>query len=364
MRHLSILLGSLLFVCPSAKAEPPAKQPLKWKAPRGNDGKAPPRNNEWPAFNGKPSAAHLASQSDAQHSVPVVLSGLNAANAHPAAPETVASVAELLAQRGVARVISERAASHALLGLPSGADRSSTDDYLVARKDVVLSYSSSRKAPNWVSWRISTEHLGASGRSDHLWRADPSLPGNFKITTFHDYENAGYDPGHLVASADRTRNARDNARTYLTSNTVPQSFNNNRGPWAKLEQYARDHVRSSGMEAYVMAGAVYGKTPLTVGDSVPVPNATWKIVVLLKQGETLADVNARTPIVSVLMPNNDSLVKSNDPYTKYLTSPAEIERQTGLRFFTSVPAHVADALRQRSEDGPAAPKPDQQQRKN
>ncbi len=324
---------------------------LKWEAPRGNAGKPPPRKQEWLAFNGKVSAYHLAHYKDPAHAIPAPL-GLSPARPSPVVAMTPAAIAATLVEKGISMVIAQRGAVHALLGLPSDAG-TSTDDYLIVHKDAVLSYSSSHKAPNWVSWTTSAENLGASGRSDETWRADPSLPNHLAFMSFHDYEAAGYDPGHLVPSADRTRTARDNARTYITSNTVPQSFNNNRGPWARLENETRRLVKEQDLVAHQLAGGVYGKEPLTIGDKVPVPNATWKIVVFLPRGQTLADVSAQTRVISVVIPNNDVEVSPGASFANFLTTPRQIEHLTGLSFFNTLPQGVADALRDKRDAPPA-----------
>ena len=327
---------------------------LKWRAPRGNAGKPPPRGTpEWEAFNGHPSARLVSHLQDPGHADPVPLSGLRSASRNPSHPLSEADIAAAFASLGVPRTIARRAADQALLGLPSGADLVSINDHLIVRNDVVLSYSSSRKAPNWVSWRVRPDDLGPSPRSDDKWRSDPSLPARFGFITFHDYEHSGFDPGHMLPSADRTSTRRENERTYVTSNTVPQSFNNNRGPWAKLEMFTRDRVKYEGLEAHVLAGPIYGKNPLTIGDAVPVPNAVWKVVFLLPRGGTLADVTAETRVISVIIPNNDIDVSEAMSFESFISTPEEIERRTGLRFFTSLPTPLANALRVKRDGGSA-----------
>jgi endonuclease G, mitochondrial len=334
----------LALALPGAAAPVPR---LRDKAPRGNAGKPPPQSDaEWLAFNGTVSAAHASGWNAPDHQQPVPLSGLLPTAAHPSTALTQHELSSALVGAGAAPAIAQRAAAHVMLGLPSGASVTATDDHLIARNDVVISYSSSRKSPNWVSWTTTRDHVGAkSFRSNAHFRADPSLPRSFGYAAFHDYERSGYDPGHMVPSGDRTANTRANIRTYVTSNTVPQAFNNNRGPWLDLERHVRDEVLKDDLQAHVIAGGVYGKTPLTIGNGVPVPAATWKIVVFLKRGQTLAEVDRTTRVVSVLIPNNDVEVGPLDPFQKYLTTPGEIERRTGLRFFSALPRQLADQLR-------------------
>ena len=49
----------------------------------------------------------------------------------------------------------------------------------------------------------------------------------------------GFDRGHIVPSADRTRDVATNSETFLMTNFIPQGSNNNQGPWNNMEQYLR-----------------------------------------------------------------------------------------------------------------------------
>ena len=84
---------------------------------------------------------------------------------------------------------------------------------------------------------------------------------------------------------------------------------------------------------------------MTVGDGVPVPNATWKVVVFLEKGQTLSDVTAATKVVSIIVPNNDLEVGANQSFEHFLSTPQEIETRTGLQFFNTLPKALADSLR-------------------
>jgi len=354
LARTGVLALSLLGV--SAEAAPvrgpQVAKPLRWKAPRGNAGKPPPNDPyAWPRFNGAWPADHRVRYLDPAHHDPVPLPGLRPALPHPTTAPTPTAIGASLLARGVAAPIAARAARNVLLGLPSDANRTAEDDYLIARNDLVLSYSSSRKSPNWASWVTTREHAGQVGRSDHTWRSDPSLPAHFGFSTFHDYEGAGYDPGHLLPAGERRNSARASARTYVTTNHLPQAFNSNRGPWLRFENSYLHHVQEQDLEAHVLAGGVYGQRPLTIGSGIPVPNAMWKIVVLLGRGQTLADVTPATRVLAILIPNSDAEVNPRAGFDRYLTSPAEIERQTGLRFFNHLPQPLADALRGKIDPG-------------
>src|SRR5688572_1115126 len=193
-----IVVLCLALALPSAAAAVPR---LRDQAPRGNAGKPPPKGNEWPGFLGSVPASHTSGWNAPDHQQPVPLGGLSPTTKHPSTALTQADLSTALVGAGIAAGIAQRASAHVMLGLPSGASASATDDHLIARNDVVLSYSSSRKSPNWVSWTTTRDQIAKTGfRSDDHWRVDPSLPSSFGYTTFHDYELSGYDPGHMVPS--------------------------------------------------------------------------------------------------------------------------------------------------------------------
>jgi endonuclease G len=347
---------------PTPKAsEPPSSHPLKWAAPRGDHGFTP-RDGQWPIFLGHMSPALQLAYQNPAHRVIVPTSGVRPAPDHPAVALSPQQIVHLLTSRGAPAAVAAQAADHVLLGLPTDAVRQSREDYLVVRKDVVFSYSDSRRGPNWVSWRTNASNLGPRLRSDDHWRADPTLPDNFTPATFGDYRQSGHDPGHMLRSGERESSPRANARTYVTSNTVPQSFNNNRGPWLHFENFTRDFViNDPGAEIHVIAGGAWGREPLTIGAGVPVPAATWKVAVVLRRGQTAADIDEHTRVMAVLIPNNDVETLMTDSFSKFVTTPAAIEQATGLRFFTSLPALLAEKLRQKIDPAtlnvPAPPPP-------
>jgi len=322
---------------------------LKWNAPRGNAGKRPPVGAEWPAFNGHLSESSYRALSQPGHTVPVPLSGVRAAPAL-AKQATQSSIVADLVQRGIHPLIADRASPNVQLGLPSDATRGARDDLLVAYKDRVMSYSSTRRTPNWVEWKISKSDLAPPGdarpaRHDSSWRVDPSLPRDARPLLFHDYEGSGFDPGHMVASADRESSARANIRTYVTSNTVPQAFNNNRGPWVHAENWIRNQVQTQNVDAFVIAGGIYGASPYKIGSGVSVPSSTWKIIVLVKKGRSPGDPDGNARVLAINVPNDDRQVNTSQGFQHFLTTPGDLEAKTGLRFFTNLRPEIAEAWR-------------------
>ncbi len=234
------------------------------------------------------------------------------------------------------------------MGNPSNATRdlSNKNNYLVVKDQYVMSYSSDRKTPNWVSWQLNEDWLGRSGRTGNF-RADDSLPASFEQATPNDYKNSGYDRGHNVPSGDRTRTREDNEATFYMSNITPQASDNNQGPWEKLESYTRE-LAKQGKEIYIIAGSDGSKGE--IGDGVNVPEDFWKVVVILpEKGMGAKDVTAKTEVIAVEMPNKNGI--RNDGWQKYLTTVSAIERHTGLDLLSCLPDDVEKAVSEKRYSG-------------
>ena len=273
---------------------------------------------------------------------------------------------------------------HLLLGNPSEARKPDAEElfrnnYLLEKPQYALSYNADAKIPNWVSWQLNKSWLGNEPRPDaSAFKPDEALPTDWDRVEYEDYTNSGYHRGHMTASSDRNRNAKDILSTYLMTNILPQHSENNsdsfRSAWYKFEKYLQnDLVKSQNKELYVIAGGwslvdppdvpspydldVLIPNPLKYPDiSILVPAATWKVVLILEQGQSIADITASTPIIALVTPN-DTRPRDNDPnvppltdiwrdWTSWRVSVDEVENLTGLDFLTSIPKEIQDAIEQ------------------
>lgn len=142
------------------------------------------------------------------------------------------------------------------MGIPSGAttDVNNPFNYLLLRSQYAVSYHRDNGRPNWVSWHLDSSWIGSAPRQDDF-RPDTSLPaGRYPVLDI-DYSGSGFDRGHNCPSGDRTRSIPDNSATFLMTNRVPQSPNNNQGPWEKLESYSPELLLVEGMNYISLAGA-------------------------------------------------------------------------------------------------------------
>ena len=235
------------------------------------------------------------------------------------------------------------ASPHVVLGVPVDVDP--RDDLLLDEREYVVSYNPEKLAPNWCAWRLDRSYLGHVRRRDDF-RVDDSLPLQVYRVTPHDYLHSGYDRGHLCPSGDRGASIDMNSTTFLMTNMVPQIHELNAGPWEKLEEHERSLALDPSTEVQLLAGPVFAPTPTTIGNGVAVPRAIWKIIVVLRNGQTALDVTEATELVAVMMPNEPDVV--HHPWSDYVTSVDEIERQTGYDFLAAVSDDVEGVIEART----------------
>jgi endonuclease G, mitochondrial len=237
-----------------------------------------------------------------------------------------------------------------LMGNPSQATSSpgNSENYLIARPQYVLSYSKSKGIPNWVSWELNASWLGDAHRVGKF-APDGELPADWERIKTSDYTGSGFDRGHMVNSEDRSRSPEDNIPTFLMTNILPQSPDNNQGPWEKLESYCRQLARS-GKELFIISGGHgqggIGKNGLkaTVGrGKVLVPAVTWKVILVLDRPNAgVAGVDRNTRTIAIVVPNKQGI--KSDSWQQYLTSVKDVEKLTGYKFFTNVPAEIREVI--------------------
>ena len=133
------------------------------------------------------------------------------------------------------------------------------------------------------------------------------------------------------------------------SNMVPQSPDNNQGPWANFEAYLRT-LADAGNELYIVSGPFgqggtgsNGFATTIANGHVVVPASTWKVVLVLPNGDD--DVNrvtAAATTIAIQIPNVQGI--HNDDWHKYLTTVDAVETETGYDFFSSVPEVVQNSI--------------------
>ncbi len=230
---------------------------------------------------------------------------------------------------------------HLTMGNPgkATADVNKPTNYLMSKEQYALSYNRDKGTPNWVSWHLQDTDLGSVKRGNDF-RPDTTLPKGWYQVKPSDYSGSGYDRGHMSPSADRTNTQSNNSATFLMTNMVPQTADNNQHTWAGLENYCRDLVKQ-GNELYITSGVLGEKEKIGNG-KVTVPNATWKVIMVMPKGENdIARVNDKTRTIAVIVPNEQGI---DSDWRKFRVSVNDVQKATGLDFFSNVPQAIQDKI--------------------
>lgn len=242
-----------------------------------------------------------------------------------------------------------------LMGNPSNATTNVADfsNYLIKEGYYSVSYSRDLGRPNWCSWHLGSTDYGSVPRQDNF-RANPALPDGWYRVDNLSYSNSGFDRGHLCPSQDRTTSIEANSSTFLMTNIVPQAPQCNQLPWANLESYCKQLVQA-GNELYIIAGAHGEGGTGTSGDAmsidngrVSVPKNLWKVIVVLKDSsDDLRRVKSSTRVISVMMPNVNSL---NTDWKSYRVSVDSIERATEYDLLSKLPTQTQTVIEARVDN--------------
>ena len=236
------------------------------------------------------------------------------------------------------------AGEHLTMGNPSNAvtNINQPTNYLLDKPQYAISYNRDLGRPNWVSWHLDSSWIGSTPRQDDF-RNDTTLPAGWYQVKATDYSGSGFDRGHHCPSGDRTNTVASNSATFLMTNMMPQSPDNNQGPWEALESYCRTLV-SQGNELYIIGGGSGsggtgsngGITYTVAGGHVGVPSQTWKVIIVLPaaSGNDVARVTTSTRTIAVIMPNTQGIRTNN--WKSYRVSVNQVEALTGYDFFSSV----------------------------
>ena len=234
------------------------------------------------------------------------------------------------------------------LGNPTAAtvDINNHTHYLIQRTQYAMDYNDTTHQANWVSWSYTSTDTGSTSRQDS-YREDTSLPVGFTRIGSATF-GAGLDRGHMCPSADRTTSVADNDATFLMSNMIPQTSQNNQGLWATFETYCRN-LASGGSEVLISCGpGDFGTTSISNG--MKLPGSVWKVVVVAPSGTALASSKV-TPACRVIAINTPNTASVGSNWASYITTVEEIEAATGYTFFSSLPTSVARYLRKVKDTG-------------
>lgn len=207
-------------------------------------------------------------------------------------------------------------------------------EQVLQHQGFTVSFNATTLTPNWVAWELTASESKARGERNDDFQPDTMLPVNQQVTT-QDYRGTGYDRGHMCPAADMKWSQRAQRECFLMSNICPQVPELNQRHWEKLESSCRRWARQEGA-IYIVCGPIYksGRRAKTIGrdHKVSIPDAFFKCVLSLRQGHEKAI----------------GFIYTNTAQAQSMAQCAmtvdEVERRTGMDFFTNLPAHQQQAL--------------------
>lgn len=199
-----------------------------------------------------------------------------------------------------------------------------------------LGYSEADEQAAWVQHIVIPEVEFANVSRTNDFRPDSLVTTGSAVETDYflkevmpdgelKFDGFGYDRGHLAPSADFRWSQQALSESYFYSNMSPQKPEFNRERWAELESWIRTYVIDFQEPVYVVTGPVLKEGLEKQGaNEVSIPAQFYKIVLDLTGDEKKA--------IAFLMPNDHCAY----PVSGYVTSVDEIEKLTGLDFFSSL----------------------------
>ncbi len=213
-------------------------------------------------------------------------------------------------------------------GLPS------SDGLVIDRKGYAFCYSEESEQAIWVQYRLTAaEVLDRVAKRKDDFREDPLVSTG--SASLADYRDTGYDRGHLAPAADMAWSSDAMSESFYMSNMSPQKPGFNRGIWKKLEEKVRDYAVSHGAVYVVTGGVLKGNLP-TIGDNrVSVPQFYYKVIMVYRQD--------RKQAIGFLLQNDSS----SELLSSFAVTVDEVERVTGLDFFSRLPDDIENDIESR-----------------
>ena len=208
-------------------------------------------------------------------------------------------------------------------------------ELILKRKNYTLSFNKEMNLPNWVAWRLDKEKLMERvSRKGYGFKPDPDVNPLQAVVT-QDYAHSGYDRGHMCPAGDSRWSGEAMKESFYMTNICPQHPNLNGGDWHELEQACRRWAEKG--KLYIVCGPILYKKalnpPIGKEHQIRVPDAFFKVI--------LTGVEKGKPRAIGFIYKNSA---GNRPLDSYVNSIDQVERITGLDFFSALPDDVENRI--------------------
>ena len=213
----------------------------------------------------------------------------------------------------------------------------------LTKRNFTLCFDRTKRASWWVAYPMHAVYLGSSPRPDEPWTYDPKIESSWQANLALGSYSGAPVRGHQVANADRNANTTMQYQTFYCSNSTPQNYDLNGGPWMRLESKVRNWKCSDTL--YVVTGAYWDPTSSNqttdrAKNVCPVPTHYFKVLArtvkgnVRKAGDRLGDYRASELQTIGFWVENKNVSTEAD---SWVMSVEEIEQKTGFVFFPTLP---------------------------
>lgn len=207
-------------------------------------------------------------------------------------------------------------------------------DHQIRRfQNYVVCYRESYEQAEWAAYCLEKEELVKNASRGNDFRPDPEITTG--SASLADYKKSGYDRGHLAPAADFAFSEEAMSESFYLSNMSPQAPGLNREIWQYLEGQVRTWAERFG-KVYVVTGPVLEKPAEeyeSIGENqVSIPEYYYKVLLSPTEDSLMA--------IGFILPNK----KCKDTFWDYAVSVDEVERRTGLDFYSLLDDKLEDTL--------------------
>ena len=203
---------------------------------------------------------------------------------------------------------------------------------VLENKGFTVGYSDQRKNPIWVSYRLFKVKEPVIPKRPSKFKVDDRTKARVK---HEDYSYSGYDRGHMAPNyAIATRYGKEaQQQTFLMSNVCPQKPWLNRGIWRQLELLNADIYANKLDEIWIVTGPVFYSWQQRHISGVEIPTSFYKIIV--------DEVDGIPRMLSFIVSQD---ITSETEIWQFLTNVDNIEKVTGIDFFSELEDHLENRL--------------------
>ncbi len=220
-------------------------------------------------------------------------------------------------------------------------------------RNYTVCFNIERGYADWVAYPLHKCYMsGGYDRSD-AWQYDPKIPTQYQPDLSRgSYSDYGWVRGHQLMSYHRyvSYSSELNAQTFYSSNIMPQDYDFNSGLWNEMEGVCTNKGRNCADTLYIVTGTygVQGTTRDKAGKSVSIPQYCFKVLLCTRSGKTgkhISEIENASELMAIGYWAKNSSSSNSGTLKSYTCSVAEIEQNTGYKFFPTINEQIASEVK-------------------